>query len=309
MAGTNTTLDRNAHPTRSPTNINIWQQNVNRSSTCQHALISSAALMRRGIDIVALQEPSINNFSTTVAAREWTPVYPSTHNAEPTKTRSLLLIRSNMLTDNWKQIDFPSGDVTIITIHGSGGDLTIYNIYNDCKTNATIHQLELFARAVAATSSQGNANSTDTQPIIWLGDFNRHHPHWDDPADTRLFTRLAIQNAEILISAVADLGLDMVLPPGIPTHLHNVSKKWMRLDQVFISEEYTDAILACEALADGPGVNTDHLPILTSLDLDLARILTNPPKNFRNVDWEEFKKALADRLDSIPPPLRDKNLR
>ena len=302
MTSTNTTAARNAQPVRNPTNINIWQQNVNRSSTCQHALISSAALARRGIDIVALQEPSINNFGTTVAAREWTPVYPSTHNAEPIKTRSLLLIRSNILTDNWKQIDFPSGDVTIITIHGDWGDLTLYNIYNDCVTNTTIHQLEPFARSLAANQSRGNADNTATQPMIWLGDFNRHHPHWDDPADTRLFTRLAIQNAEILISVVAELGLDMALPAGIPTHLHNVSKKWSRLDQVFISEEYIDAVLICEALADEPGVNTDHLPILTSLDLDLARTPSNPPKNFRNVDWEEFEKALVARLDGLPPP-------
>ena len=295
MMSTNNTVDRNAHPARNPNTISIWQQNVNRSSTCQHALISSAALARRGIDIVALQEPPINNFGTTTITREWTAVYPSTHNTEPTKTRSLLLLRSNILTDRWKQVDFPSGDVTVITIRGDWGDLTIYNIYNDCEENTTIHQLEAFAHA--------RSTSELTQPMLWLGDFNRHHLHWDDPADTRLFTRSAIQNAEILISVVAELGLDMALPQGIPTHLHNVSKKWSRLDQVFISEDYIETILICEALADEPGINTDHLPILTSLDLNLARAPSNPPRNFRNVDWEEFEKTLSAKLDGLPPPL------
>ena len=302
------TNDTNGNPqhTRSPNKIEIWQQNVNRSRTCQHALISSAALARRGIDIVALQEPAINNFGVTIATREWTPVYPSTHSANPSKTRSLLLIRSNLLTDQWKQIDFPSGDVTIVNVRGDWGEMDIYNIYNDCEKNDTIHQLEDFNHQRVSTPTLPNCRNVGTKSALWVGDFNRHHPHWDDPNDTRLFTKTAIRDAEILISAVAELGLDLVLPPGLPTHLHNVTKKWSRLDQVFISEELMDSVIACETLPDTPGINTDHIPILTSLDLDLARVPSNPPRNFRNVDWEKFEKALAIKLDSLPPasPIR-----
>ena len=294
MASTTNNAARSNQPTSSPSKINIWQQNVNRSQTGQHALISSAALARRGIDVVALQEPSINSFGTTIAAREWIVVYPTTHHAKPTKTRSLILLRSNILTDKWKQIDFPSGDVTIIAISGSWGEITLFNIYNDCEKNNTIHELEAFARSCAS--------NTTPQPTLWLGDFNRHHPHWDDPTDTRLFTSLATRNAEILISTVAELGLDLALPPGIPTHLHNVTKKWTRLDQVFISEDFLDAVIVCEASTDSPGINTNHLPILTTLDLDLARAPSSPPRNFRNVDWEEFDKALTIKLNRLPPP-------
>ena len=74
------------------------------------------------------------------------------------------------------------------------------------------------------------------QPTIWLGDFNRHHLHWNNPTDTRLFTRPVIHDAEILISAVAELSLDLVPPPSIPTHLHHVTKKWMQLNQVFVTD-------------------------------------------------------------------------
>lgn len=157
----NTTNEANrSHPTaRSPNTLTIWQQNVNKSSTCQHDLISSAALARRGIDIVALQEPAINNFGTTIASREWTPVYPTTHNSDPSKTRSLLLLRSNLLTEQWKQIDFPSGDVTVINISGSWGEMTIYNIYNDCERNSTIHLLETFTQSQATCPSHNNDNA------------------------------------------------------------------------------------------------------------------------------------------------------
>jgi len=81
---------------------------------------------------------------------------------------------------------------------------------------------------------------------IWVGDFNRHHPHWDDRNDERLFTSEALDAANYLIDTVSVLGLEMALPRSIPTHLHNVTKKWSRLDQVFISDHSTELIESCD---------------------------------------------------------------
>ena len=301
MASTTNERDRNNTPVRNPETITIWQQNINKSCTCQHDLISSAALARRGIDIVALQEPAISYFGTSIASRDWIPVYPTTHSLDPQKSHSLLLIRSNILTEQWRQIDFPSGDVTIIQLNGRWGELTLFNIYNDCVKNDTINLLEKFTQTITTSSGR---NTNNAKPIIWMGDFNRHHPHWDNPTDTRLFTKTAISNAEILISAVAGLGMDLALPSSIPTHLHNVSKKWTRLDQVFISEDHLDSIVTCDTLRDTPGINTDHLPILTTLDLNLTRAPKTSPRNFRNVDWESFEKAFTARIDRAGPPTR-----
>src|SRR5258707_9494631 len=60
-------------------NIKIWQQNVNKSCACQHNLMSNNHLVREGINIVALQEPAIDSQGFTLAARDWTPIYPSFH--------------------------------------------------------------------------------------------------------------------------------------------------------------------------------------------------------------------------------------
>lgn len=199
-------------------------------------------------------------------------------------------------------MDFSSGDVTIINICGNWGELTIYNIYNDCKKNDTVHKLEAFSRLHANPSNHANNSNKGTKSTIWLGDFNRHHLHWDDPTNTRLFTSTAIQDAEILISVVAELGLDLALPPGIPTHLHNVTKKWTRLNHVFIWEDHMDTIIICKVLEDTLGINTDHLSILTTLDLNLSRAPNCPPRNFRNIDWEEFEKELVNKLDGLPQP-------
>ena len=66
--------------------------------------------------------------------------------------------------------------------------------------------------------------------ILWVGDFNRHHPLWDSPKDTQLFISDATNAAEKLIEAISDTGLELVLPSGILMHEHNVTKCWSRLD-------------------------------------------------------------------------------
>ena len=145
--------------------------------------------------------------------------------------------------DAWEQIDFPSGDVTIITLKGTWGTVSIFNIYNDCANSETIHQLKAFHRShpeIMETSEEGTAH------VLWVGDFNHHHLFWDNPSNTRLFTMEAMKAATTLIEVIASLGLELALPSGIPTHYHNVTKKWSRLDQVFISDHSTDLLEACD---------------------------------------------------------------
>jgi hypothetical protein len=60
--------------------------------------------------------------------------------------------------------------------------------------------------------------------IIWVGDFNRHHPLWNSPKDMQLFTNEAMDTAEKLIEAIMDTGLELALPSGIPMHEHNFTK-------------------------------------------------------------------------------------
>jgi endonuclease/exonuclease/phosphatase family metal-dependent hydrolase len=172
---------------KSKSNINIWQQNLNKSRMCQHELISSGKLAEKGIDIVALQEPAINAFSKTVTSKDWKTVYPSTHEKEPEKTRSLIMVRDDLLTDGWEQIDFPSGDVTALRIKGKWGKISLFNIYNDCKHNEMIEQLTKYHRK-HVEETLGTADTMGENHLIWVGDFNRHHPLWDMPENSDLFT-------------------------------------------------------------------------------------------------------------------------
>jgi hypothetical protein len=103
---------------------------------------------------------------------------------------------------------------------------------------------------------------------------------------------------------LADAGLELALPSGIPTHIHNVTKKWMRLDQVFISDHSTDMIISCGTRADQRGIKTDHIPIVTELNLAVDLTETTKLSNFRKVDWEQFRHSLINHLSTLDPPRR-----
>jgi ribonuclease HI/endonuclease/exonuclease/phosphatase family metal-dependent hydrolase len=276
--------------------VKIWQQNVNKSHVCQHDLISSARLVRENFDIIALQEPSINQFGNSITSKDWFALYPTNHAAKPQETRSLILIRTDILTNNWKQIDADTGDITAIRIDSNWGALLIFNVYNDCDHDQNV---EILANVSRQAEEAVRGIPREQIHTMWLGDFNRHHPHWDAPSDNRLFTASALDKAEILIRAVANAGLDLALPPRMPTHLHNVTKRWTRLDQVFLSDHSLDSIVICEARLKALRVKTDHAPIVTELDLAITRTTAKDIANFREVDWTTFKEELSARINSL----------
>jgi exonuclease III len=289
---------------RDNNNIKIWQQNVNKSRICQHDLISSMRLIKKQIDIIALQELAISDFAVTITSRDWRVIYPLTYTKEPSKTRSVILIRADIHTNNWSQEDFDSGDITVIKLKGEWGALMLFNVYNNCKHDRTIDKIKNYQRTSDNHVSTHHNEETHT---IWLGNFNWHHLYWDDVSDIRLFTKEVLDKAEKLISAVADTGLDFALPPKIPTHKHNVSKKWSRLDHVFLSEHLQDALISCEVLPDDLRVNTDHLPIVTNLDFSLTKAPAKKIANFQDVNWDKFRKMLEEELQSfgLPNAIKD----
>jgi hypothetical protein len=117
-----------------------------------------------------------------------------------------------------------------------------------------------------------------------------------------MFTRQAHDTAETLLKAVADLGMDMALAKRTPTHRHNVTKKWTRLDQVFISEHLLEAVIICDTLPEEHRVNMDHIPIVTVIDVELTKAPAQVTRNFRDVDWEKFRNMLEDKLVALGPP-------
>jgi hypothetical protein len=63
--------------------------------------------------------------------RDWITIYPLNYADNPLKARSIMLIRANINTESWNQLEFPSSNITIMQITGQWGKITIFNIYNE----------------------------------------------------------------------------------------------------------------------------------------------------------------------------------
>ncbi|EUC54465.1 endonuclease/exonuclease/phosphatase, partial [Rhizoctonia solani AG-3 Rhs1AP] len=110
------------------------------------------------------------------------------------------------------------------------------------------------------------ATPPDVHTIL-LGDFNRHHPNWDDPSNEDLLTDQYIEAADPLIQLLGDHDLRMILPERIPTHEHFVSKRYSRLDNVFASDTISGLVIECNVHPDRQPIKTDHFPIITKFNL------------------------------------------
>jgi endonuclease/exonuclease/phosphatase family metal-dependent hydrolase len=128
--------------------------------------------------------------------------------------RSLIWVSKALDTRHWENIDIPnSNDITAVRLTGSYGQLTIFNIYNDCMHANNERDLKNFLRNQADEFAAGG-----NRHMIWAGDFNRHHPLWDRDEDEHLFTAPARRAAEKLIGLLSDHDMVMLLPKDTPTH-------------------------------------------------------------------------------------------
>ena len=100
-------------------------------------------------------------------------------------------------------------DITAIRFKGANGFLSVFNIYNEITNNDTITCLDSFL-----TRKTHLIHPLPLDCVLWLGDFNRHHPIWEEEANERLY------EAEEYISPLIELlyrnEMLLALPKGIP---------------------------------------------------------------------------------------------
>ena len=139
--------------------------------------------------------------------------------------------------------------------------------------------------------------------MLWLGDFNRHHPLWDEDHNNHLFTAVALEASGRLLELVADYGMVQALPKDIPTLQSSSTSNWTHPDNTFCTEHTSDVIVSCKMAPERRGPKTDHVPILTTLDLSTLASAENPAWNYHSVDWDKFRSTLNDVLtSSVGPP-------
>ena len=98
--------------------------------------------------------------------------------------------------------------------------------------------------------------------------------------------------------------MQMILPKGIPTLQHMRSKRYSHPDNVFSTPGLQEFIIGCEVDPSIRPTSTDHFPIHTNVLLPQERINTLPSFNFRETDWDDYRKKLEPRLErSLDKPI------
>lgn len=184
----------------------IHQQNVNKSLLSQLDLL--ATLKCDDYDICVIQEPYIDFNGKSWANWQWNILYPNAHQEHPDSMRSIILVNTNLLTDSWKQIKFQHSDITAITLQGDFGTLCLINIYNNCNNNNALTHVSNFMRDRDNQTQAGTPVKT-----LWLGDFNRHHPLWDEAQNAHVFTHANLDLAQPLLNMLGRQNMKMALPP------------------------------------------------------------------------------------------------
>jgi ribonuclease HI len=274
--------------------IAILQINLNKSEKAHLDIINESVSQR--YDIILIQEPYTTSFNMIRTPANFRPVYPINRLQDDDQIRSVIWVNRRLDTKDWIILEVPeSNDITAIQLKGPYGKLAIFNVYNDCthSRNETILGNYIRRHANILTRSENHH-------MIWAGDFNRHHPLWDRDEDIHLFTRQATRDAEGLIRLLADHDMQMVLPKGVPTLQHMRSKRYSRPDNVFSTPGIEDLVIKCEVDASLRPTSTDHFPVITHVLLPQERINSPPSFNFRETDWDEFRRKLKAKLQLTP---------
>ena len=249
-----------------PSQLRIWQQNLNRSFNAQMHVLNSADPAEW--DLLLFQEPWLDYLRNTRANIHWRVVYPPSHFDDGSPpTRSVILVNTSISSDFWEALPTPTSDITAIKIKTDSGLVSIFNLYVDCSNNSSITDLLDFLN-----NNYPNYEPNSREHLVWCGDFNRHHLMWEEQRNAHLFSREA--EVRPLIDLANQFCMTVQLPPGIPTLESLATGNWTRPDNVWCSMHTTDFFITCDVNPEIQPPNSDHLPIICHLDLSVRRLPT-----------------------------------
>jgi ribonuclease HI len=281
----------NRRTPKSPSQLRIWQQNTHKSKLAQLYILNSAS--PADWDVIAIQEPWLDLFKNARGSAYWRILYPTNHLSDgASRTRSILLINTNITTDSYTQLDIPSADITAVKFVGAHGNLMLYNIYNDCNHNDSLTVLN---------HSLLDNPPTPADHMLWLGDFNRHHPLWESENNRHLNS--SENELQPLLDLIRDHNMDLSLPPGLPT-FETVTHNWTRPDNVWLSHHASNLLISCCTNPSIRPTHADHLPIITVIDMPIPRAPPKVSPDFRNIDFKDFNKTLHTKLSRDSPACR-----
>ncbi|KAG2051729.1 hypothetical protein BDR06DRAFT_889424, partial [Suillus hirtellus] len=132
--------DNKHHQPTDRDNFKIWQQNLRKSLNAWEHMLHN--LDPNVYDMACIQEPyfnPINLANTSTLGRFWDVIYPSNHHSHAARSQTLILVNKCISKNNWHIIPINSPNVMAIELTGQFSKVHIYNIYNSCKNDHTLH--------------------------------------------------------------------------------------------------------------------------------------------------------------------------
>ena len=81
----------------------------------------------------------------------------------------------------------------------------------------------------------------------------------------------ALEKSGILIDLLAEWHMHMSLPRGIPTFQHMVTKKYLKTNNIFWTDNLRLPVILCNTAPQLCPTKMDHVPVATILELSQSR--------------------------------------
>ena len=159
--------------------LQLLQINLNKSEKAHLDIINER--VSQNYNIILIQEPHTTAFNVIRTPTNFRPVFPAhrLQNQNQDQICSVIWVNRKLNTENWKALDIPgTNNITAIQLKGPYRFISIFNIYNDCTHSRN--------KCILQKYIQDHSNSklaTENHHMLWAGDFNRHHPLWDNDED------------------------------------------------------------------------------------------------------------------------------
>ena len=140
-----------------------------------------------------------------------------------------------------------------------------------------------------------------TDCMLWLGNFNCHHPLWEADSNHHLFSSADMMNP--LINLITEYDMKMALPPDIPMY-QTAASNWTCPDNVWCNNNPADPLVICDIQPSICSPLADHLPIYTELDLPIPRASSITTRNMCDANFtvitNNLKQLLSEHCPAIP---------
>ncbi|KAF6525599.1 hypothetical protein HZS61_011394 [Fusarium oxysporum f. sp. conglutinans] len=239
-------------------------------------------------DILAIQEPWKNPFDTTThhpAKDQFHLCYPDKDQTLPARVCFFINKRLDHSRWHFEEANRDLGSLNLRLGTEEEQRIMVHNVYNPTQTATERGStLPLLGKALEQLSQH--------EQII-IGDFNLHHELWGGDRVQR-----ADPNAAELITIIEDHCLTSNLVPGTITYEERDGRT--TIDLCLTTAGLVGRLIQCE-IETNMDHDSDHLPIVTSLDLNIVKMMAKPRRNWKALDEKTFTRVLQREL---PPQQR-----